>query len=279
MRALPASVLGPARLVEVWNLAYAGYFVPMSWGVEQLERHVLAGSVDLDRSLVWCADDEPIALSLLGVRPSSTGEHGWIGGFGVVPAHRGRGLSVGLMREHLEHLRSVGPRRVQLEVLTQNWAVRSYERAGFTTTRRLTVLRGELLRTGAGSSARWVTLDQLPDLAGQLDRLHTAYPAAWTREPAAVLVAGADLECLAVGPVDDLDAVALIGGGPGPVRIVEAAAHDADAARELVAGLSLARPGQPCALVNEPDGSPLVGAFRHAGIEEAMAQHEMHWQA
>lgn len=279
MRALPASALGPGRLVEVWNLAYAGYFVPMSWGVEQLERHVRAGSVDLDRSLVWYAHDEPIGLSLLGARPSPTGERGWIGGFGVAPEHRGRGLSVGLMREHLEHLRSVGPRRVQLEVLTQNWAVRSYERAGFTTTRRLTVLRGELRRTGVRSSARWVAPDQLPDLPEQLDRLHTAYPAAWTRESASVLDSGADLQCLAVGPLDDLDAVALMDAGPGPMRVVEAATQDADAARQLVAGLALARPGQPCSLVNEPEGSPLVEAFRDAGIEEVMAQHEMHWQA
>ena len=45
MRAVPASTLGRERLAALWNLAYAGYFVPMSWDVAQLRRHIDGGSV------------------------------------------------------------------------------------------------------------------------------------------------------------------------------------------------------------------------------------------
>lgn len=279
MQALRASDLGFERLVAVWNLAYAGYFVPMSWGVPQLEQHVRAGSVDLDRSLVWCDGDEPVGLSLLGARPSTTGERGWIGGFGVVPGHRGRGLSVELMREHLDLLRVVGPLQARLEVLTQNWAARTYERAGFITTRRLTVLMGELVGSGGSSTAQWVAPARVPDLAGQLDRLHAAYPAAWVRESVAVLASAAGLECLALGPLDDLDAVLLVREEAGVLHVVDAAARDAAAARTVVAALVRDRGASRCRVVNEPDGSPLVGAFADAGVVEVMAQYEMHWHA
>ena len=302
MRTLPASSLGLERLVDAWNLAYAGYFVPMSWDVAQLQRHLRAGSVDLDRSLVWLDGEEPIALSLLGVRGSAAaaesehstvgvvssahnpslhpgGERGWIGGFGVAPSHRGRGLSAQLMRAHLEALRVHGPRQVQLEVLTPNWARRTYERAGFATTRRLLVLQGELVGQGATADTSWADPDQVPDLVGQLGRLHAAYAPAWGREAVGVLEDPDGLRCLVLGPVAALDAVALVREEAGSVRVVEAVACDAASAGALAGGLARAYPGRDFRIVNEPEGSPLADAFARAGLAEVMAQYEMHWHA
>lgn len=302
LRALPASSIDLEGLVELWNLAYAGYFVPMSWGVAQLDQHVRAGSIDLDRSLVWRDGEQPVALSLLGIRPARPGsdgghssaggvascahhlcEHGlrgWVGGFGVVPSHRGRGLATRLMREHLDLLRHSGLRHVQLEVLTQNWAAKSYERAGFTTTRRLLVLQGELASPHEpGRQGVFADPSQVPDLIGQLDRLHAAYAPAWTREGAGLPAVPDGLRCLTVGAADDLDAVALVREGAGTVQVLDAVARDGSAARTLVAGLAHEHAGRVCRLVNEPEGSPLVDALAEAGVREVMAQYEMHWHA
>lgn len=335
MRAVPASSLGLERLVEVWNAAYAGYFVPMSWDLSQLERHVHVGSVDLDRSLVWMDGSDPIGLSLLGARPdvpepassahstvetdhtkssaqdppsgsqrlraksehstdhakssaqdppSEAGERGWIGGFGIAPSHRGRGLAAGLMREQLEVARESGVLHVQLEVLTQNWAARSYERAGFVTTRRLLVLQGTLARAGAHAEdavpgAVWRAPGDLPDLAGQLRRLHAAYASAWTREPHSALSDTNGLRCLASGSADALEAVLLLREHGDALQVVDAAACNATAAHRLVAEMTFEYLGRELRLVNEPEGSPLANACARAGLVEVLAQYEMHWAA
>lgn len=302
LRALPASSIDLEGLVELWNLAYAGYLVPMSWGVVQLDQHVRAGSIDLERSLVWLDGEQPVALSLLGIRPArpgadgghastdgvlssarnvpGSGLRGWIGGFGVVPSHRGRGLSTRLMLEHLDLLRLSGLRHVQLEVLTQNWAAKSYERAGFTTTRRLLVLQGELGSPHPlGRQGVVADPSQVPDLIGQLDRLHAAYAPAWTREPVGLLAEADGLRCVVVGSLEGFEAVALVSEQAGVHRLLDAAARDVPAARELVTRLGARFAGGRVTLVNEPEGSPLAIALGDAGFVEVLAQYEMHWHA
>src|SRR5690606_25575394 len=64
------SEVAESVLVDAWNAAYDGYFVPMRRTAEDLRAHVRVGSIDLRRSIVWLEDDRPVALSLLGVRPS-----------------------------------------------------------------------------------------------------------------------------------------------------------------------------------------------------------------
>ncbi len=158
------SEVAESVLVDAWNAAYDGYFVPMRRTAEDLRAHVRVGSIDLRRSIVWLEDDRPVALSLLGVRPAGTpaaavssdadgaaGSRGWVGGFGVAPSHRGRGLAGPLIEEQLVVARSTGVRHVVLEVLEQNWARRVYERAGFAITRRLLVLTGTLAPASPGT--------------------------------------------------------------------------------------------------------------------------------
>jgi hypothetical protein len=185
------------------------------------------------------------------------------------------------MREQLDLAQRSGVVRVQLEVLTQNWAARSYERAGFVTTRRLAVLQGILAvpdgSAVVASAASWVEPEDVPNLAEQLARLHGAVPAPWTREPSATLEAMGGLRCLVVGPLEDPMAVALVRPHDGGVQVVDAVAEGASAAQALVAELASAHPGSECRLVNEPGASPLVPAFATAGLVEVLAQHEMHW--
>lgn len=213
-----------------------------------------------------------------------SGERGWIGGFGIAPSHRGRGLAAGLMREQLDVARDSGVRHVQLEVLTQNWAGRSYARAGFVTTRRLLVLQGTLDRSVSGTVAEasgglWLDAMGVPDRAGQLNRLHRAHPAAWTREPQSVLRDLDGLRCLAVGPLDALEGALILAENEGVLQVADAAARDAAAAERLVSAIVSEYQGRELRVVNEPGGSPLAGLFARVGLAEVMAQYEMHRSA
>ena len=50
----------------------------------------------------------------------------------LLPEHRGRGIGTALMDRLLDHLRTLGHRRVSLSVQKANPALRLYRRAGFT---------------------------------------------------------------------------------------------------------------------------------------------------
>jgi hypothetical protein len=188
------------------------------------------------------------------------------------------------MREQLDVARESGVSHVQLEVLTQNWAARSYERAGFVTTRRLLVLQGTLdanLSQAAGQASRGLWLDavDVPDLAGQLGRLHAIYAAAWTREAQSVLHDTVGLRCLAVGPLDALEGALILTENEGVLHVADAAALDAAAVERLVSAIVSEYPGRELRVVNEPEGSLLVDPLAAAGLVEVVAQYEMHWSA
>jgi ribosomal protein S18 acetylase RimI-like enzyme len=271
MVTLPASAFSPAALVDCWNLGYAGYFVPLRFDEGALARHFGANDIDLERSVVIRDGEAFVGFSFLGVR----GRRGWIGGFGVAPAYRGRGLARLVMEEHLGVIRRAGLDLVQLEVLTQNWAQKVYARAGFAVTRRLVKLEGSLPEAGAAATA------ELADRRAHLEhhaRLHAAFPAPWQREPPSLEAIAAPMEVLRVGPAAAPSGTLMITEEPGRLKILDGAALGPDEARTLVAALAARRPEAKAAVQNEPEGSPLHEALLAAGLEETLAQYEMCWR-
>jgi ribosomal protein S18 acetylase RimI-like enzyme len=131
-----ASAFSLAALTEWWNLGYAGYFIPLQYTEALLAQHIRAGNLDLDSSLVLVDEGALVGFSFLGRR----GDRGWIGGVGVAPNHRGKGIARALFAEHMGLGRQLGLSCVQLEVLRQNWAKKVYAGAGFSTTRDLVML-------------------------------------------------------------------------------------------------------------------------------------------
>ncbi len=150
MDTLPASAFSLSELTDSWNLGYADYFVPLRFTEGILRQHFRAGDIDLERSVVLVEAGALVGFSFLGVR----GRRGWVGGLGVAPAYRGRGLSRAVLEAQLAVVRAAGLDVMQLEVLTQNWAQKVYARAGFTVTRRLVKLAGSLPGAARGAAAR-----------------------------------------------------------------------------------------------------------------------------
>ncbi|HEU4453076.1 MAG TPA: GNAT family N-acetyltransferase [Longimicrobium sp.] len=265
-----ASELDEGGLLALWNAGYEGYFVPITMTAEQLARHVRCGGVDLDRSLAMWVGGEPAAFSYLAV----DGERGWIGGFGVAPAFRGRGLSYALMREHAARFAGWGLRRVQLELFEQNWVRKTYELAGFRVTRRLPYL------TGVAPTGRPLPSVALEDALAHHDRLHAAFPASWNREPRFIRRAfPADGAAVVAGSPDRPSGFLLAAPVAERVRVYDAAAEDDEAAARLVEALGALFPGRSAVVVNEAEGSPVHRALLAAGLVEESAQLEMHWTA
>jgi RimJ/RimL family protein N-acetyltransferase len=263
--------LEPARRAPAFNAVYENYVMPVALTDEQFRDHVTTHDVLASASPVWLDDSgEVVALALLGVR----GERGWIGGFGIASAHRGRGLSHALTEETLANARDLGLRDVRLEVLVDNpRAIHAYETGGFARTRDLRVL----VRPGdapplpvAALPTTPVPLDRALAIAAAFDRTAPC----WQREPASLAhVHG--LEGLAFGNEASPSAAALARRVGDGLRIGLFAARDGTAAAGALAALAARWPGAGITVVNEPEESPLQATYAACGFREVHRQHEM----
>jgi ribosomal protein S18 acetylase RimI-like enzyme len=267
-----ASQFDLPALTRIWNEGYTGYFVPITFTEPILEKWLHCGDFDLEQSLVAMDGETPAGFSLLGIRE----DRGWIGGFGVAPAYRGRGLSYKLFAEH-EARWGMGTalRTVQLEVLTENWARKVYEAAGFHVTRRLSILQGKL---PVGAPAGGASSATPADLFAHHAAVHAAVPPGWQREPGWMAKAlPAEALALYTGPAASPAGLAIYVAKDESVRLYDAAAVDDASAMLLVRELAHRHPGLTVSVANEPEG-PIHRALTAIGCTEARAQHEMRWE-
>lgn len=265
----PASLYTPAELAEMWTLAYADYFADLRFDEARFLSHVTTHDIDLTRSIVIETDGrEFVGLSLLALR----GARGWIGGFGVSPKHRRQGHSATLIRSQLAVARGAGLGSVQLEVLMQNWAHKTYERAGFTTTRQLFVLRGRV-ETPAKSNGVELVSPRVALQHIQMMRCGQIWP--WQREVATINRALTPTTIGAVVTLSDGASGALIcDRSDEHVRILDLAGSSASIG-PLLAVVRELYEDREALLVNEPADSDLHPYLLAAGLKPIWIQREM----
>lgn len=265
----PASALTLEELTALWNRGYAGYFVPLDYTPERMERHVAAGSIALEHSVVLSSDRERIALSLLGIR----GTRAWIGGFGVAPEWRRRGLAARLIDAQLHVADHLPLHTIQLEVLVQNWARTVYERAGFAITRRLGVFSGAISHGGTHQGIAEVPLDTA---ATYLASLHGSVEPCWQREVASLAAFPAgSLRSFVLGNTERPLGALVCQAVPGtPLRVHEVAGAE-DTVHVLLSHATATLATPDMLLVNEPDGTPTQRLLPRIGVAEVQAQWEM----
>ena len=245
--------LARSELAQLFTAAYEGYAVPFVIDEARLGHMVDAFDLDLDRSVVAWEQGTTIGLANLGRRGVRT----WLGGVGVVPSARGRGIGELLTRALLDRARAAGAREMVLEVIVENApAFALYEKLGWKTTRALEVLS---LGAAAGGGADEIDLAEARRLiAGAREE-----PEPWQREDATV---------------DNLDGVAALGAGGGVavyrmegerVNLLQLEGGDLDT---LVATL---RARGPIVALNYPAGSPAATAMHDAGATVVVRQFEM----
>lgn len=264
----PANLYTGSELAQLWSLAYSDYFVDLQFDELRFNSHVAVHDIDLSRSIILETDaGEFIGLSLLAIR----GARGWIGGFGVQPKHRRQGHSALLIRSQLAVARGAGLGSVQLEVLAQNWAIKTYERAGFTPSRQLFILRGSVDVTDRSPGVELVS----PRVAlQQIQQLRCGQVWPWQREFGTVI---RSLTSSSIGIVFESNGsnsalvcdkegervrILDVAGTPSSMSLLLAALRDIHGHREVV-------------LLNEPADSDLHPYLLTAGLKPVWIQREM----
>ncbi len=240
MRLVPADGYPDEELARLFTAGYEGYFTPMHVDAPTFRFMVDVWDVDLAKSRVALDGDEPVGIANLGVR----GDRGWIGGIGVVPRARRRGVGRLLM----EALLAEAPPAVQLEVLEQNEpAIRLYESLGFERTRVLEV---------------W-SLAEAPLLdARRVDSAPLGQPGLpWQREDASL-----PAEYLRI----EVDGGAMVyRERDGRIGVLQLAARDDETAARLLSR------GLPLSYVNVPEGDPASEALARLGGKLDLRQLEL----
>ena len=258
MELRPASEFTTSVLAEAFTAGYEGYQFPIQLDEAEFTAMAERSDFDLGLSQVALADDGAVGICALGVR----GDQGWIGGLGVAPAARRRGIGRQLMNAVLGAARAAGIERVSLEVLEPNTgAIALYEQLGFERTRRLEVW--SLASEPDGSSAEPANADE----AAAWIRTNRRAPEPWQRADESIR----NLE---------VEAVAVPGRGAALFRltgsvasVLQLAAADEEAAAQLLTAVR--GRGSSLRFVNVPEGDPAGNALRRLGGTLDIRQFEL----
>jgi ribosomal protein S18 acetylase RimI-like enzyme len=268
-----ADRFSPVELAELFTRGYEGYYVPIQLTADAFTTMVGHQDLVLESSRVMLEDGRPVAFAMLAVR----GARGWIGGMGVVPEARGRGLGRAMMAAVIERAAELGLDHVDLEVLVPNEsASRIYEALGFRDLRML-----HIFERAAGTPAPAGPRDATTiDVAAALDTHFTMYAPAtpWQRDRAVLDRVAPLLSALAVRSGERVDGVLVYrrDGGRLPLLALSARSGAGDAVLdELVATLCAEHADAKGVFLNVPDGDPALPVLERAGFVVHLRQREM----
>ncbi len=277
-----AATLSLEQVTHAFNLAFAGYYLPMAQTPDGLAQMMRENDVRLDDSAALYVDGALAGVGLVGVR----GTRGWIAGMGVAPQWRGQGIGARLLGQLLVHMRAIGLRTAQLEVLEMNTpALALYQRMGFQTQRSLLVYHGPLDLDAVSPARHWGDGARLraasPRTAlNDFAAFHAIAPA-WQRERATLERVRGTLEGLGLWHDAQLSAYLLASRQSGGYAILDAGARapEAEARREaimrLLRALHDSAPESIFRAINTPPGDALGDALALLGCPVVVTQREM----
>jgi ribosomal protein S18 acetylase RimI-like enzyme len=136
---------GINELLRVFNLAFNDYIVPMQLSKEQLEQKFVAEGISLENSVGVMFNNELIGFIFHFFQNSNNEIKLYNGGTGVVPKHRGKGITQKMYDFILPIVKAKSIKSVQLEVITSNIsAIISYEKSGFKVLREVQCFKGSI---------------------------------------------------------------------------------------------------------------------------------------
>ncbi len=259
-------------LLKTFNAGYRGYIVPLKLEADQLRGHISSQQIDLRASRIAYADGDPVGVALLGIRE----KRGWIGGVGVRPDCRGKGIGRKLMEGVLEAARGRGLETVTLEVIDGNKnAHELYRKLGFAETRRLLILECAAPPDVPDSDVTIMRVKPAEALAYYEVFHETANP--WQRQAEALHPATEKLSGWAARRDDEMVAYGLGYAGEKGVQWVDVAAApgETEALGALVASVHSEHPDVAARIVNLGEDDPLWPTLGRLGYVEKMAQFEM----
>lgn len=267
---LTADSLTSSELTLLWREVYANYPVPLPFTEDELARFITMSGIDLSLSQVATVDNRAIGLCFVAQEE----DEAWIGGFGVVAAHRRTGIGLALMRHQNGLLDEAGVRHTRLEVLLTNRARRLYANAGFVDRRRLYSFNSPAV----GSHGDELVPLSLEELAALHKRLRTGPSAPpWQKNLSAVLRAVERDHLTAVGwrGPNGISAYAVEQARSGLTDLVDVAAECTVSAEGIVAALAARSRGRRLSLGDEPSSSPIAKALKRFGAAPRAVRSEM----
>jgi ribosomal protein S18 acetylase RimI-like enzyme len=261
-----AATLDHAALTAAFNAGFSGYLVPMRMDEDALREHIAVNDIDLDRSIV-AVDPHPVGLALAARRGSAA----WIGGMGVSPGHRRAGLGARILQAALDTASTSGVDTVWLEVLEANEpAIALYEKLGFERVRHLSIWsltpdprgEGELRTLDVDAAHAWIAA-------------HRTGREPWQRADVSIVrmrERDLPLRAVAVQRSDGIAAAAICKSGGETVSVIQLAALDREAARDLIIS---AAGDLTLRVSNIPSDDMFSGVLRRLGASLATTQHEM----
>jgi len=130
-------------LIDAQNEIFSDYIIPMKSSREFFLDFQRSVGGDLRNVLVAFVKGDMVGY----VNPVIDRREGWIGGVGVIPSMRGKGIGHRLMQSAEELCRSKGVHEIYLEVIEgNNRAQRLYEELGYVTTRKFITAEGKPAR-------------------------------------------------------------------------------------------------------------------------------------
>lgn len=163
-------------LVQLLNLTFEDYLVPIHFDHSQFLTMLRKDNIDLDSSRVLLADSEPSGIALIARRGTFRASR--LAGMGITREMRGKSAGSWLMGQLIKEARARNDREMVLEVIEQNKpAVRLYKKYGFQAIRRLIGwirqdvkqdAKGDLQEMDLCEMGRLILRHGLPDLPWQL---------------------------------------------------------------------------------------------------------------
>jgi GNAT superfamily N-acetyltransferase len=270
---LPASEVPFEAFLEAFNASYANYYIPIEMEEDGMRRLMKRDAISLTSSLVAVEAGQVIALGMLALRH----HHAWIGGLGVIPAHRGRGLGRQITEKLLDQARKFHIREVYLEVMEKNLpAQHLYESLNFQAFRRLLVLHAPYTPRPDPPDHDFRIEDTRPAQAlSHYQRFHPR-PNPWQRRYESLAELG-DMDAWTVYEGGEVVAYAVGWLFWDTIRFMDIAAlpgHEA-ALRVLLEHIHSLAPEAEGGLSNFPETEAAWPILRSLGYQVVEAQHEM----
>jgi ribosomal protein S18 acetylase RimI-like enzyme len=257
------------------NRAYADYFVPLSMTPDELRTRVLQDNIRLDLSCAVYDDERMVGLAMVARR----GNEGWIGGVGVIPQYRGRGIGRQIMDYVMARATADGIKRVRLEVITANERARAlYDSLGFQQLRLLHIAEGRSQGITPSDAFTYKGVSAKTVLA--YNPLFHIHELPWQRSPRALAAIAVRLQGYVAVQNDEVLAYALGVFQTHGIRLVDLAQHPtakqgASALRGLLAHLHGQFPLAQGSIINIAENDPAWAVLYVLGYQPYMSQHEM----
>lgn len=174
-----------SKIAELFNEAFKGYFIPISFTGETLSEKFIAENIIPGYSVIAYEGEKPAGFILTGIDTIKGKLHAYNAGTGVIPEYRNQRLTEQMYRFLLGLLTDLKVQHHQLEVITANEKARYiYEKTGFSVSRKLLCLRKSSV---VNSNISHYRIDEIPvdDVSGI--KLDFDYAPSWQNSPESML--------------------------------------------------------------------------------------------